>query len=42
MEEESETIRIYKALVNEFQDNGFTEKQAKYLINLLEKFIPIV
>jgi len=34
------TLR-YDVLVSEFQQSGFTENQAKFLINLLDQFIPI-
>lgn len=32
----------YEFMINNFQENGFTEQQAVYLVNLLNEFIPIV
>lgn len=32
----------YEALLAEFMDNGFTAKQARYLIKLLNDLIPLV
>lgn len=42
MEEKSEIQKRYEYLVQEFKDNGFTEKQAKYIIGLLNEYIPLV
>ena len=40
--EKSRRQKSYEFLVDEFKDNGFTEQQAVYIINLLDDLIPLV
>lgn len=42
MEEKTELQKRYEALIAEFLDNGFTDQQARYLINLLDNYFPII
>ena len=42
MKELNEREKSYQFLLKEFKENGFTEKQAKYLIVLLDSFIPLI
>ena len=41
-EEKSILQHRFDAIVAEAVENGFTEEQAKWLINLLNEYIPIV
>jgi hypothetical protein len=42
-EEKTITQKIFETQVQEMvEDGGFTEQQAIYLLNLLNRFIPII